>query len=149
MTLLIAATRAEPHRTTVSQNLSLWVGNNTQWWIIFHSLLILKVNFSPSADVLKFVTAKTPPSKLYLPLKSPQFFSHQIHIHNFAPNFPLTLSFWGYNIPLDTQARLQFWDVVEPNSSAATTTIAIAIVIVIATAIAIAIVTATAASIRR
>ena len=74
------------------------------------SLLLLKVNFSLSADALKLVTAKTPVRAIPTTEITMSFHINQFHIHNFAPNFPLTLSFWGPNFPLDTQARLQLWD---------------------------------------
>ena len=47
---------------SVSQNLSIWVGTDTQRWLIFHShFWFFKVNITLSTDALTYVTAILPP----------------------------------------------------------------------------------------
>ena len=56
------------------------------------SLLLLKGNYPLSADDLKLHSDCQNTTVKSIPLKPPQFCHiNQIHIHNFAPNFPLCL----------------------------------------------------------
>ena len=96
----------KPTHTTVSENLPVWVGDDTQWWIIFHSHLLF---YEWIYHFHALIECKRPPQH-HCNLSHTEIamivLFNQIQNSHFAANFSLLPSFWNSNFPLWHPSRI-------------------------------------------
>ena len=91
----------------VSQNLQIWVGVDTQLWIIFHSYFLFLEWISHSQLIF---LRQWPPSHRSYSLTTKIRESVELITHIFLQNFHSCYLIWTRIFHSDTQAKRWFWD---------------------------------------